>query len=181
MLPEEVDPTNYPLITTYDMCGELIEWLSWNFAWIEQSAFDHWKGLQKLTSIVDAVEEGRAPMFAAKSAIRDHNETVDDNITYQEVRDRSSTYVYSPGGDPIAYIDHLQAARIVLESESPDFAEALEETAARRDIEWVLVYYPFDNVLVVLKSPHVVDSRFFLPPEIVSSFGSLETEELMHY
>ncbi len=184
--------------TRYPMSPEIAEWVNWNFGWIEKSAFDHWRRLGRLTNVVDAVQAGRLPRYAANSAIRDHNEQYDTNITFEEVRDRSSTFVASLEGDPVAYLDSHEATRMVMNAKSHDFIEALLEVSA--DVSWILLWFPADGEVIIMQSPHT-DLReaesedpgsmsdalsrgerlsYTLPPELEASLGLLSEDEILN-
>lgn len=143
-------------------CGDnLIEWLSENIDYhVEESAFYFWREHRHLTELVDMAETGEIPKYMAYAAIRQHNEEVGP-ITYEELRDRYSDYVYSDAMEWLVYVDDSGFWELT-NGDVEDLEEALEKVFDRT--EWIVLYDMYSGLATVYKSPYLgyreVSSRF---------------------
>lgn len=181
----------------YDVTPELLEWLNHTLVPMEEPVFRHFKGIQRLTSIVDRAEAGKCSTYAAHELIDEHNKRNGTAFGYAEIRDRVDTYVFYDFGKWVAYMDNATAQRKVLDSPLTDPEDAFLH--ADPDINWIVLLLPSDHVVVVYRSPHIglrevydVDTltawgtkpgnaqAYTLPPEIEASLGQLDPEEIFH-
>lgn len=181
--------------SVYPMYPELLEWLNHNFSPIEKSVFAHYRGMKKIVDLVRRVERGELPKYCALSALRDYNEENGTHISYEEVRNLDSTYIFSEFGEWVAYVDSKDAADRILMGEYDEPHEAFEYAPA--DISWLIVWIPQDCVAVVYRSPRTafktVDDEglglaeglskgnhesYTLPPELEASMGCNNPEEI---
>lgn len=184
--------------TIYTMTAEILEWMNYNLVPIEGAVFRHFRGIIKLIRLVDRVEQGHQPKYAALSAIRRYNQDHDTNITYDEVRDRVSSHVFLPAGDWAVYVDGLGASNSIISGIHDDPIDALEN--ADPDIKWILLWLPEKEILIVFRSPHEAYCGSFndtpeyadgtskgsvlaptLPPEIVASMGRFDEREILSH
>ena len=182
--------------TIYPMTAEIVEWMNHNLVPIEGAVFRHFRGIIKLIRIVDRVEEGRAPKYAALSAIKRYNERNQTTLTYEEVRDRTSSHVFLPAGDWAAYVDDIHASNAIITGDHDDLFDALEH--AHPDISWILLWLADKQILLVIRSPYqdycgtFTDTDAYadgtekgpllaptLPPEIVAAMGRCNEEEIL--
>ena len=187
--------------SVYEITPEIIEWLNHNLFPVEESVFVHYRGIIDLVDIVDKAEAGAIVKYAALSAIREYNEENDAALTYEEIRDRSPTYIFSGAGEWAAYVDSPYATQLLVLGEHDDPDMALSH--AHPDINWLVVWLPQDECVVVYRSPHrghralayeeeegVVEGlskgpheAYVLPPEIEASLGWGDPREILrdHY
>ena len=184
------------LKSVYDITAELIEWLNHNLVPLEESVFVYYQGIRRLVSLVDRVEAGQMPKYAALSAIRDYNESEGSILTYDEIRDRSQEYIFSDFGQWAAYMDDEAAARSVIGNRYADPGEALEK--ADPDISWIVLWIPSNNIAVVYRSPfHAYRAEldpdmglaaglergdhpaYTLPPDLEAALGWSDPEEIL--
>ena len=163
-------------MTTYDVAPEILEWLNHNLSPLEGSVFRHYRGIINLVRVVDAAERGDSSMFMALAAIRSYNEDYGTSITYDEIKERSSTYVFSEIGDWVAYTESQEASNAIVTGEDDDPLEAL--TNADPDILWIVLWLPKNEEIIVLRSPYEQNGHYTLPPEVEASVGSMKAEEL---
>lgn len=184
------------LKSVYVITAELVEWLNHSLIPMEQSVFNYYRGIRHLVSKVDRAERGVFPKYAALSAIRNYNEEHRTNLTYEEIRDRCSDFIFSDFGQWAAYMDDARAANLIIGSDHDDAGEAFEN--AHPDIRWIVLWLPSDNVAVVYRSPHVGRRQMYdeelglaeglsrggleaytLPPEVEASLGWSDPEEIL--
>jgi hypothetical protein len=185
------------LSSVYEVTPEIIEWLNHNLSPLEQAVFNHYRGIQHLVRLVDKVELGRAPRYAALSALREYNARKSTSITYEEVRDRCPTYIFSDLGEWAAYMDNVQAANRILSGDFDDPMEALEN--APPDINWIVLWLVSEGVVVVQRSPHTGNREYqddeaalaagvvrgpfpsyVLPPGIEAAMDTADPEEILY-
>tara|TARA_B100000131_G_scaffold315215_1_gene353271 strand:+ start:2023 stop:2598 length:576 start_codon:yes stop_codon:yes gene_type:complete len=122
---------------------------------MEASVFKHWSGIYHLLQVVSEAEKGSdGPLaetlrYAADNAILQHNERKNTLITYEEVRDLNSNFVYSGAGEWAAYSDNLRG---IVMSGHDDPEDAFMD--ADDDVLWILVLMPNDDAVVVWRSPY---------------------------
>jgi hypothetical protein len=183
--------------SVYPTTVELMEWLNHALVPMEQPVFEHYRGIKHLIRIVDRAEAGLLPEYAARSAIRDYNEEHCTLLTYDEIRDRCTSYVFADFGQWAAYLDSIQAQEAIIAGAYDDPEEAF--THAPTDINWIVLLLPSNHVVVVYRSPHIgykaiydedthtveglsrgIHASYTLPPQIEASLGWADPEEITH-
>jgi hypothetical protein len=183
--------------TLYPVTPEIIEWLNHKLVPIEAAVFKHFRGIIHLIRIVDQVEDGLAPKYAAMSMIRRFNRQNHTNISYEDVRDRTASQIFLPEGDWAAYVDDLRASEAIISGDFDDPLEALEN--APDEVQWVVLWIVEKDVIAVYRSPHTfggelyedsdvyVDGQSYgttpapaLPPDLVASMGTQDAREILH-
>lgn len=134
----------------YQVSPELVDWLSNNFSCFEESSFIHLQGIQCLTRIADEAEAGRIPTMAATYAIRNYNEEHGTELTYDEVRSRSTTHVFSGVGDACIYSE--DCATLLKQDLSPGLEAILEE--APPEVRFIAVWMTSDDLVFIYRSPY---------------------------
>jgi len=184
-----------PMKSIYPMFPELLEWLNRNFNPLEQSVFEHYRGIKHLVNVVAKAEDGSLPRYCALSALRDYNEEHGTSIEYNEVKFLEPTYIFSEIGEWVAYTDSKYASDLIVLGEYDDAADAFNNP--EEDISWLIVWLSRDAVAVVYRSPYTAsretlpdfedvtdglkpgdDAAFVLPPEIEASLGSCDPDEI---
>lgn len=167
------------MYTTYTPAPEIIEWMNHNLVPIEAGVFRHYRGIINLVRLVDAAEEGEMPKYAALAAIRNYNATHRTDVTYEEIRSRSTTFILADIGEWAAYVDDAAATNRVVSGSYDDPLEALEN--ADPDISWTVLWLPNKNEIIVLRSPYIEHGAYVLPPEVVASVGSISNGDVREW
>jgi hypothetical protein len=190
-----------PHKAVFEVSPEIIEWLNHNLTPLEQQVFMHYRGVQRLVRLVDQVEEGRLPKYAALSALRDYNEEHKSCVTYEEIRDRSPNYIFSDIGDWVAYLDNPYATNLVISGDYDEPSKAFEN--AHPDICWIVLWLPSENVVVVYRSPYQALRRplntdefeenlsdglepgttptYTFPPSLLAAINTVDPEEVLYH
>jgi hypothetical protein len=176
----------------YPTSPELIEWLNQTLLPIEASVFHYFRGIVHLVRIVDDVEAGLTLKYNAFAAIRDWNEKEGTSLSYEEIRDRSSTYIFSDIGEWVVYTDTPDA---ILSGQWDDPSEALQN--ADPGVTWICLWETQKNRILVVRSPHVEgrewdddighcrgiscgnDAAYVFPPSIQAAIGTCDPREIL--
>lgn len=185
----------YAMVTAFPVTSAIRDWLLHNLQFVEEGAYNYYKGCRHLVRLVDEVEAGRKNRFVANSAILAYNSRYGTAISYEQLKTRSSTHLLASVGELHGYLDSEEAERQFLSSDADTFIDALHE--ARGYSEWVILH-TVNDILLVLRSPYTgrfaqTDGNedllhgftvgdhlgFALPPEIVAATTEQEMERLV--
>lgn len=135
----------------YPVTPSLIEWLNNNekLLPIEADVFQQWRDILPLVRLVEATVLDHVPRFVAEQAIAQHNDLYDTNFTYEEILGRASDYMFAGVGGWACYTDNQEA---IIFGRFDDYLDAFDYTPG---IEWAVVWWPFQDTVVVHRSPHV--------------------------
>lgn len=137
----------------YALTPEIAEWLNHNLFPVEDFIFRHCRTIARLVRMVDAVEAGEMNRYAADSAIRTHNQERGTAVTYEEVRDRTTTFLFTDIGEWAAYVDSPLAGNSILTGDDDDPIKAFEN--ADPDINWIVLWLIQKGIVIVYRSPFI--------------------------
>lgn len=148
-----------PFKAVYPATESVIDWMSHNLEAAEEGVVRHWMSLRRVAQFVEIAESTKRPIdrFRAKSAIRNANDDSATRVEYEEVRDRCSTYVPSFEGEWVAFTDNSMDLIFQEGDEHHEIEDVLY--FCPMDVNWVIVWLPGKEVLVVYRSPHVEGRR----------------------
>jgi len=178
----------------YPPTDALVEWLSANMQLIQESTFKVYRQAFSLVRVVQAVEEGKLPKYAATSAIRDYNSEFHTSFTYLEIRDLDSTFIFSDVNEDVVFTDRPFD---IICGDFDNLEEAL--TYAPESVTFILLWSVETECLFVYRSPFIRGRKeewatedkaiawgeekgsretYVLPPEVEASLHSMRRGEL---
>lgn len=146
----QVSPTVYPVT------ANVVDWMSHTLNPLHQSTFTYYRSMRRLLTIVDLCEAGGTTRRVADGVIKRYNrvhraELCGREISYEEVRDRCSKYLFLEAGEKWEAYSDNPARLISGQYDNPEESFYL----AAEDVNWALMWLTSEDTLIVYRSPHV--------------------------
>jgi len=160
---------NVPAIGLYPMTPGVVEWLSETFWCIDEGMFNHFRSLEPLFRLAQAMEVGETNQFVVDAAITRFNRQHNKAVTVADLLNPDGSYVFSDIGEWVVYTDQ---PKDIIRGSYNRIDYALYGAAA--SVRWAALWNPSDNVLAVHRSHIVADRSGLTAAEFPSEFPTAD-------
>ena len=136
-------------VGVYPVTPAVIEWLAHGLLPVEQSSFRYWRERIGLVRMAEKAQAGELHTYAVHHALEQYFEDKKEHLTYQECLELSADHIFSDTGEWVVYTED---SRTFILGDYNCSDDALYD--APESLDWVILWMPYDEELMVFRSPH---------------------------